>query len=81
VYAYYDTYSNQYVVLESNGSGGGTEMAFGYIIGTKQMSVQGYSGGNLSVGDIIGFENPLNWPINYDCSSFIPCVIAKFNIC
>lgn len=82
VYAYYDTYSHEYVVLEtSRSSSEDNVIAYGYLAQSNSISVQGYSGPRkFTIGDIIKFENPLDLDIPTECYP-VYAVIGRVNTC
>lgn len=79
VYAYYDTFTHEYIILESK-KAQVSNIAYGYISGSKSMTVMGYGGDDSSVLNTdIEFENPLNLTIPTNCMVF--GVAAKVYIC
>ncbi|NDB60260.1 hypothetical protein EB001_17675 [bacterium] len=83
VYAYYDTFANEYLVIESINSVTDNVIVYGYLTSNTQLSVNGYSGNNgrISLGDIITFENPLNLRIPTGCVSPIYAILSKVYTC
>lgn len=81
VYAYYDTYTHEYIILESNKSVSDNVIAYGYISASNTLTIEGYSGnGSVSVGDNITFNNPLQLHIP-NCDVPIKAVIGKVKTC
>jgi hypothetical protein len=57
VYAYYDTYTHEYVILEATQQ---NVLAYGYLTSPTELTVEGYSGGSNINTETIEFENPLD---------------------
>lgn len=81
IYAYYDTFTHEYIVIESKKSSTNT-IAYGYISGSKSLNVIGYGGGDASIiGSDIGFENPLNLTVPTNCDYPVFGILAKVYTC
>jgi hypothetical protein len=79
VYAYYDTFTHQYIILESNADKSRTssEIAYGYVTG-ETMNILGGTSPDLIQSDI-SIINPLGLDINCDQSQY--GVASKVYVC
>lgn len=83
VYAYYDTFTHEYIILESQKTST-SNMAYGYISNSKKktMTILGCGGDDNSILDTdVVFENPLNLIIPNNCAIPVFGVIAKVYTC
>jgi hypothetical protein len=81
IYAYYDTYKGEYIVLQTKNTTESTPTIYGLWDGSS-IYVEGYSGlsseDDISIGDYVAVENLLNLPTPNDQCNNIQAVAIKF---